>query len=877
MDENKGEISPKPLGDDPFGDVNRNARVNGKDCLADQNPRKNLELAESEKPQHDDQPGKGPDFPEPPPANGDKLPHADKQGPTINADRPEGPNVIGNIGRDVATNMYRASAARDVNQNVVNLTPEVFEMLHNQKEVKPLLDLADHFAPSSMDISWLESAAVAENYELLRSKRLLFILCPDRSIARASAWAIVREMGLTQATQTRLLDFQRIAHESARPDIYHLRRPNENQKVAGDDQETVLVVDAVDTNVKAREFLDLFLDRDPDSIGFQLQQERVSLLYLVDSGDIQAHLKTEIEEQTYERDFPFPDWRIPFLRPVLKPHFATNYLELEEKIEAQRDRWPPGDKHLFWIIKDLIRKGILPREIDSPATALDERADDSLFNGNDPIPDTVVYVAAFFPNLNSREFQRIVALLLGEKTRTITVEVIQNDKEGVPHKIDVKQEKALVAIWEESMDQIKRQCSLITTPSSDGTRTVDFKDHRLTARVKNYLEDEFAFFVGSQFTRLFEAGVLFDPSPRIGENMVALTAAAAASDPEYYGRQLVTIIGELEAGLAAVGTNGIQLPAFFKMLVGLDKAQAIHHTYQRLSALLRALLEVYRLRASVDDLLEQMMRRRLFEPVLQISRRLRSAAEFDEAYWLKQLVERGNKNARLMALSYLYGSLKRMGASVYQVLAALDSWIPSHDSCKEVPSASGREALSLLIVYCIETTGSFDPKFYGDWPSRYPLFAFRDAESAEKNLNLLARMLLHPWMKCVLADDDDESGRIDELIAALIFQWMVILIGPSGSLNTPRETSRPGIPLSANEVQRILIRRLVAEADNDQRQTITASWRTASAMMINQIERLPYGNEDREELVWKRNLLEELATQFRDLVTANESSLAAIY
>jgi hypothetical protein len=789
---------------------------------------------------------------------------------TIYAPDAQGPFVQGDVKGNVIGTDRGKHAGRDIIERFmeVHVSAEGFQsVLQAQKvdELRVLLDLTEDFAPSKMDLSWLEETVIAQQREVLRTDRLLFIVCPDRTIARASAWAIVKEMGYAEAKHRRLLDFHRIASESSTLDLYRLRKRAENKDPNSQDEEIVVVVDAVEANSKAQEFLDSFVVDPLDTISYQLQQNRTSVLYLVDSPEIQARSKTVIEEQSYDGDFPFPNWKIPFLRHVLKPHFATTYLELEARILEQQERWQLGDKPLFGKIKEAIKKRELPAFIESSATDNALPAAETLFSGNELIADTVVYVATFFTDLNSREFQRLVALLLGEKTRTITVPTLKQKEDGTSEKVEVQQEKALVAIWEESMDQVKRQCSLVTA-ATEGTRTVDFNDPRLRARLKQYLEDENGFFVSSQFTRLFAAGVIFDQSSRIGENMVALTAAVTASDPDYYIGELIRIIEEFEAALSSDGAEDRPAFAFSEMFSGLDAKQSNYHFYQRISALIRVLLGDHQLKGSVHALLEELMQRTLFDAVLKIVRRLRFTAGFDEVYWLKQLFARGNDEAGKQTSAYLDAYLKSLGTRGYQLLTALDSWLPRQEPINQSPSVVGRIALTLLFIHCVEATATYDPKHYGEWPSRHPLFSFRDAEAATDNLNLLARWLFHPWMKCIFSDPN-EADSTNQLIATLTFRWVLTLIGPDGRL-----ASSPQPMLTANAVQRILIEQIVTAANPEQQSDMLTYWQGLSCEMIDQIKKLPYADESRKELVWQRNLLNDLIDEFRDFVFAKEQA-----
>lgn len=305
------------------------------------------------------------------------------------------------------------------------------------------------------------------------------------------------------------------------------------------------------------------------------------------------------------------------------------------------------------------------------------------------------------------------------------------------------------------------------------------------------------------------------------------------------------------------------------MFSGLDVSQSNHHFYQRISALVRALLADQQLKVSVHELLEELMRRSLFEAVLKILRRLRFTAGLDEVYWLKQLFERGNAAAGIKTSEYLYAYLKNLDSRGYQLFTALDSWLPQDQPANKAPNTSASEALTLLFVHCVDTTATYDPKHYGEWPSRHPLFAFRDAQAATDNLNLLARWLFHPWMKCIFSEPS-EADSTNQLIAALTFRWVLILIGPDGRLTSSPQTDST---INANAVQRILIEQIVAVSNREQQAELFSYWKGLSRDMLDQIKELPYAGEVRKELVWQRNLLNEMVDEFRDLVAAKEKAL----
>jgi hypothetical protein len=817
----------------------------------------------------------GPDEPNPAPvttASEDSQKSQDPilNGPSIQAPNSQGPFVQGDVGKNVAHTLYE-TGINGLNLNFLGDAFGAIKKLTEQPEpeqFKSLMELAVTFTAPQVDVSWLEAETIAANCEILANQRLLFIVCPDPRIAQASAAAIVAEMGIVDLGRIKVLDFQKIAKENSTPDIYYLRQRNSEADSDLADDEIILIVDAVEANPKAQEFLDSLPFNRPESMTGELQQSHVSILYLADSQDIEARLKTDVEGHERQRDFLFPHWEIPFLRPILKAKFPGNYVELEATILTQRRRWRDGhkDKYLFWKVKELLAKNILEKELKSPETLTEGPGAAQVFNGAEPIRDTVVYVATFFPDLNPREFKRVVELLLADRTKTIVRKTQKQKDDGTVVEIETESQRSLLDIWREEMDQTNRQCSLITPPAPDGTRTVDFTDQTLREKLRTHLEDEYAFFVSTQFTELFNVGLLFDPSPRIGENMVALTTAMLSVDPDYYIQRLADIVEAVELGHAR--SDDEPAAAFLAALIGIKESQTSQAVYQRITALIRALAEKKQSSEVANDLLELLIRRKAFVSVLKIVRRLRFVSGFDDAYWLKQLIERGNPVTAEATLVYLYGYFKTSGTRIYELLGSLESWIPRTDANQKRISKAASEVLSLFVLYCFQTSAEIDPHTYGVSPSRHPLFALREPQLADENLRLLMRWLFHPWTKNIFSDEE-QDGSYHELIAALMFQWSLILTEQSGRISPPAAGEKRA-NISAREIQVMLMKEVVAAADSNERESIIANWKAASKELLTQIQNAAYATEQREDLIHRRNLLEDLIRQFRTLVPAKQ-------
>ena len=754
-----------------------------------------------------------------------------------------------------------------------------------QEESKPLIDLATELPPSGSDTCYLEPAQVQEYCAKLKTSRLLLISCIDKEIAVSSACAIADALDQTNTSLKRLfLDFERITKTNVVPDDFLVRSANEtkNQNTK-ENGEVVIVLDMIGRyqDTKAQEFLASLTRSSISVFSFNLKQKHVSLVCLVDET-IQA--SGSVGRKLFE---DLLHLEVSFLRALLKQHFPETYEHVQTKVEQQRRRWDPDDRVFCRQIINQIKQKQLLSLLDTAYTP-DEINIESLFKEDDINQDVrlvVLFVGTFCPNLNPREFHRVVSLLLGDRTRTITVTTTRINDKGIVETVDVKEERSLRELWEQRSDKIKEECYLHSLPDTKITRVIDFKDYRLRPLLKQRFEQEHAFFTSTHIEGLFRAGLLFDISPRIGESLMTITAASAASDPDYYGTELVLeTVTKFERASETNDITPIHEVVPFQLLADLGQAEASYRVYHRISYLLRTLLDQYKLQSAIHSVMEQLVRREFYKAVFKIVIRLRFTEGFDEYHWLKQLLERGKTEVQNPTLGYLHTRLRDMGTKVHEVLAGLDDWLPKYENKKEQPttqqkaaSKSGKYALVLLMAYCLEKIEDLEDSDYGAWPSRHPLFVFADDETATTNLAILARWLFHPWMKDAfpkIETEEDEAGDINDLICDLIFHWILVLIGPPRD-ECDGERLEPITGPNAITVSQILIQQIVLHANEEQRQYMLTRWQAASKLMLAIIKELPYGSEHREILIWQRSLLDDLITQFQDYAEARESSRAA--
>jgi hypothetical protein len=321
--------------------------------------------------------------------------------------------------------------------------------------------------------------------------------------------------------------------------------------------------------------------------------------------------------------------------------------------------------------------------------------------------------------------------------------------------------------------------------------------------------------------------------------------------------------------------------------------------------------------------LEELIQTKRQWSVLEIVKRLRFAQHFDGFYWSRQLIERGGKIISDLTSFHLYIHFVSLGAKVYQSFAVLDAWIKK-DNPTESISRSGLDALRLVDLYCRISTNAVELREYGTWPSPHPLFSLPSVQVARENLGLLARILFDPWMKIVIKenidaaaaaaaestdstttittnvevaentdkenedsqvdtaqsdpspietkpeqDAEDEAGEDettegpdpDTLVAALLAEWVLILMGPSDAPAADSSES-PTAP-TAREIRQVLIEQFALAAGRQRGQKILTYWQKLGQEYLTLIPKLPATHEGRKHLTWRRNRLGGLIADFR--------------
>jgi hypothetical protein len=814
--------------------------------------------------------GKEEDKKNAPPSNLPQAPTDSKGERFIKVDGDEA--VIGQVATKNVYNIFQKEAEREGEATV------------------SLLEITTNLSAKEANIPDFQNDSLPIYVDKLRNERLILISCAHQKVALGAAYALLEQLQIAEANR-RFLNFDRSGLEKSNLSIYLF-----SQMTGGNEEETAIVVDAF--GEESRTFLDWLISRTEGGamdIRKDLRGNRFLMLCLVDAAYFDI---IESRLQNRRRLPTFTSWKINFLSPLLRHYFPDDYGQLEQQILRQQaqGKWKKNDTEFCYQVcgyldKDLLVEELKLREFDAPEPDL---ADTPQFKGNQPLEDTLLYVATYFPDLTPHEFDYMVTTLLGDKTTTITVKTLKKNKEGETEQVEVEVEKPLTSFWEIDPDKYLESCRLEATSGAEAVTVINFVDAKFREDLKQRLERKHSVFLVRQFQTTQRCGLLFSATPRIAANVIRLSIDMARAHPDVFGKDwLFKLLTDIRCHFAAIESTHERLGAEdFKPPASIGAGQPKAKVYERVTQLLRQMLEASQLEEIVDGLLKQLMSTGMHDSVLLIIKGLQFAPAFDEFYWMKRLLDEGQEAIRAQTYEHLYSYIKKIG--IYPLLGKLEAWLPKEEQPTDAYSQANIFALRLVVEYCSETTETFDPQYYGAWPTRHRLLAFEEAGSAADNLRRLTRWLFHPGMASVFAALGvatilDFTDPTVPFISELLVEWIYVLQGYSedpalvarraaalGSLPGATEDATlvlPSSQLAAATVRMILLQQIVAATNRTQQNEILSYWeelRDFMALVVNLHGDLFFNYSpdyrERKLILRKRELIRGMIKQFRELI-----------
>lgn len=705
----------------------------------------------------------------------------------------------------------------------------------------------------------------------LRTHNLILIGCPDLELAWDAGYALMERLSIPEEQDKRVLDLRHHLGRGASIGLNSFLPESDGPR-----SKVAILVKAA--NESAESVLDdLMADTlSAESVESTLRANRVYLICIVRSGYIDERRSDP------SRELKTPFWKIPFLRPLLKQHFE-DYEILEQRVMCQRQRglWKADEGEFCLEIKSYLRKNRLREVIDDPSKKEPPVPAESLFKDDDHIEKSVLYSAAYFPDMTSKEFCSLVEALLGDRKVLISAPEYRQTENGSLELAHTRTEMPISHLWRDNKDRIMWKWLRETYSSRNAANVIDFSDYQLKDSLINFLEADRRFLLKDNFKRLQDQGFLFYPSNQLSENLTLLTHKMMLAYPDEFNKDwLVELITQVRDSFEPAHDSTAGPRGHISQFLKPPASSALALAYSRLSELMRQSLKDVQLEEVVPGTLAELIRLGYHDCVLNLVRRLRSVPEFDEFYWIKQLLDQGDMEARLLTSRYLHNRIRKSGLGILESYQFLEGWLPKDGRPPGKYARSSTYALRSLIQRCLEAVEDLEPDSYGAWPSPYPLFAFNDRETADRSLGQIMRWLFHPAMtqasQELYRDARSNPGfaRHNNLIGALIAEWYFILKGaeekthpPSGGTvhDSPAAGGPAGLPSSnadsifdVDSLISILMDGVRTNSGERQRKEMIEYWGQLRAEMSFHIRFPGYSSNLRAQFIWRNNRLWEL-------------------
>lgn len=743
----------------------------------------------------------------------------------------------------------KLTAGRDINfllQAIVKADES-----HKGEEEKSLWDSVKslsrrakrHYSPSRAELQEMVSTLIEDQIILISSSY--------NEYALDAAWEVIEAMPDSSDHFNGRLAFEDTVGKC---DEFSPQKLCEQRPEAEAEATVVLLVEAFDR--QASTFVSSMLGHSGqfDAARQELKNRKLFLVVVVNHE--YATEKLSQRNRIYKS---LSYWNIPFLEPF----FQTWFPDAEQLLAAltkQRGKWEDDESSFTQQILSYFHSDRLVETINKGGPNDPESAAETKLATACPVLKTVLYTATFFDEITSPEFCRVVEALLG--SRTILMDAPDINRNGATPATS-KVEVPLRRLWDEEKDELFTELLVETSSSTDSPRTVSLAEFNLGEPLRKRFEKYHRFYLMDQFRALQHSGIFFYPSLRVAKNTTELAVELAHLYPDEFNEGwIVALVKCIRNYFAEGASDAEQSDTMFRFLSNTQPG-AFNVAFARVSEVCQRFLEAPQQKSVVPNSLEYLMQTGYQHEVLLLVKQLKFNPDFDDWHWLKQLLNQGNSKTKHLTYYYIISYLKQMGPRVYEGLKKIAEWLPPTD--RSTYSEFELFIFRVLIKYCLDTTDAFKEKHYGKWPSRYALFNLADEESANTNLSLLARWLLHPGVDHTLKSLN--VGTRITLIGILLAEWSFILLG------TPRvQTSKNGKEAprresseswSASQTFKVLVKQFFDQLDPRQELELLKCWTELQSALFKLSNSHLLDDNEYKELKWKSALIERLISELR--------------
>lgn len=728
---------------------------------------------------------------------------------------------------------------------------------HKIEEEKSLWDFVKPLSPRSERYYKPAPADLQSMVLTLIADRVILISSSYDEYARDAAWEVIEAMPESSDRCNGRLAFEDTVGKTSQ---FSPQKLWEQRQEAEAEAEIVLLVDALDGQANTFPASMLGHYARFEAAKQDLKNSKLFLVVVV-NHQYATEQRLSQPNRTYKS---FSYWNIPFLEPFFQRWFPGHEQLLAELAKQRASgKWEADDSSFTQQVVNYYHTDRLLEVINNGGPKDPDSSAESMLKTACPVEKTVLYTATFFNEITSPEFCRVVESLLG--TRTMLKDAPAMSTNGATT-TTAKIEVPLRRVWDDEKDEIFTKLLVETSTATDSPRTVSLSEFNLAEPLRKLFEKRHRFYLIDQFKALQQTGIFFYPSLRLAKNTTQLAVDLAQIYPDEFNEGwIVTMVKRIREYFATRGSDDEQVddPMFY--FLSNTQPGAFHVAFARVSEICQRFLDSPQ-KIVVPNSLDYLMKNDYQQEVLWLIKQLKFNPEFDDWYWLKQLLHRADISTKYLTYYYILSYLKQLGTRVYDGLKKLEGWLPPTDRSNFTDFDTF--IFRILIKYCLDTIDRFKDKHYGKWPSRYALFTLTDVETANSRFGLLANCLLHPGVDRTLAGLNIDGTRID-LIGILLAEWSFILLGTPSLPQTParngKEDQRQGEVenCTASQMLDLLLKQFLGRLDSRQRLELLKYWTQLDSALFQFGHSHSIASEQRDEMKWKRALVQRLIRELK--------------
>ena len=491
--------------------------------------------------------------------------------------------------------------------------------------------------------------------------------------------------------------------------------------------------------------------------------------------------------------FPFKE--LSYTKALFKDLFPDDHEELLPTIIRQQGEgsWGDGSEEaLRDFLVDLkkkspsaIREGI--RERTQPGYKEKSEAKKSALPLNSELHKTVLFVAAFFPELMITDFKFLVEKLVGDKTRVVEVDSKYSEAENEASVIPRRETERLVDVWQKDKNKILKKCLITTRIRQDGRVCFCFE----TSEIEEYVIEELRktpLFMIERFEELrgiipyFAVGTSY----LLVENLQKFIGYIAVYDEdEYVYRLLINVYISFIQKDDGIGKDQHGLSEEELSILKQFKNIERQFGFQRFLELIQHLLDQEEfIRRKVIGFLELLLERHLYKHLLIFIQEFCGTGQLKPLMWTKKILEKDNDLSTYPDLiSFLKYDMRNWDEETASRLKRLFGWMP------DSPIENRFTNRQIFASLCILEFGNpinmrFPIRLYGEYPYRFPILAPLSAEKdSTEYFTMLVTWLFNKHAPVVLerietaAEKDEFEDNLMRTRAFILESWVLVIRG----------------------------------------------------------------------------------------------------